>query len=169
MPDEIDSMRQLDLIFGALDDTARVRVFYWAASKYGYPTKETNIRGTQESIRGVGINEKSLDGELGDFADFYHSASPSDNAGRALVASYWLSETTKGEPFQSQTLNALLKDLGFQVGNITDALSTCMRAKPSWIVQTRKSGSSKQARKTYKITDAGKRRVVQMLTGNEQA
>lgn len=168
MADEIESMRLADKIFADLIEDARPRVFAWIGAKYYLTSSQTNKSRTQGDVGSDNSGQTSFDGKLGDFADFYHKASPSDNAGRALVAGYWLSETTSGEAFQSQALNAMLKDLGFQVGNITDALSSCMRVKPAWIVQTRKAGSAKQARKTYKITDAGKRRVQQMIANVEQ-
>jgi hypothetical protein len=67
------------------------------------------------------------------------------------------------EAFPSQTVQALLTHLGFRLTNVTDSLGQCMREKPAWIIQTRKSGSSQQARKTYKVTDAGFRHLSEML------
>ncbi len=66
--------------------------------------------------------------------------------------------------FASQAINSLLKNLGYQVGNITDAITQCMREKPASIIQTRKSGSTKQSRKEYKMTEAGRRKVLSMLS-----
>jgi DNA-binding PadR family transcriptional regulator len=56
-----------------------------------------------------------------------------------------------------------LKHIGYGVVNITDALNQLISDRPSFVIQLTKSGSSKQARKTYKITDAGMRRVSEML------
>jgi DNA-binding HxlR family transcriptional regulator len=80
------------------------------------------------------------------------------------VGAYWVSIVEGQTTFASQAINALLKDLGYQVGNITDAITQCMREKPAWIIQTRKSGSTKQSRKEYKLTEAGRRRVIAMLS-----
>ena len=49
----------------------------------------------------------------------------------------------------------MLKDLGHRASNITDALSSAMKEKPALIIQVKKSGSARQARKLYKLTDAG--------------
>ena len=68
------------------------------------------------------------------------------------------------ETFTSQTLNSALKDLGRGVSNITRALAASMAQKPALVMQVRKSGTTKQARKIYKLTAAGKKAVVLMIT-----
>ena len=56
-----------------------------------------------------------------------------------------------------------MKDLGHGVGNITDALTALKEERPALILQLKKSGTSKQARKTYKLTQEGIRRVQGMM------
>jgi DNA-binding PadR family transcriptional regulator len=58
-----------------------------------------------------------------------------------------------------------MKHLGHGVKNITSALSSLMNEKPQRVVQLKKSGSTKQARKQYKVTEAGKNAVRRMLEG----
>ena len=53
----------------------------------------------------------------------------------------------------------LLKNLGHGVGNITRAFDTLRASKPALTVQTRKEGSSKQARKKFRVTTEGHRRI----------
>jgi DNA-binding PadR family transcriptional regulator len=53
------------------------------------------------------------------------------------------------------------------VSNITTALSSLIERKPQLVIQTRKSGNSKQARKRYRLTDAGIRAVERMISGGE--
>ncbi len=45
--------------------------------------------------------------------------------------------------------------MGHGVGNITTALTNAQKHKPALVRQTSKSGKSRQARKTYKLTTAG--------------
>jgi hypothetical protein len=47
--------------------------------------------------------------------------------------------------------------------NITDAFTKLMRKVPAPVRQTRKEGTSAQARKRYALTEAGKRLVVEMI------
>ena len=56
-----------------------------------------------------------------------------------------------------------LKNLGHGVGNVTRAFSALITQRPQPVVQTRKSGSSKQARKRYKLTTVGINRVEEMV------
>lgn len=70
------------------------------------------------------------------------------------------------EQWQSRALNSELKNLGHPIANITDALSSNMRRKPQRIMQLRKSGNSRQANKTYKVTHEGLIYVQGMVSGS---
>ena len=152
--DELEAMKKVSDALEDLDEGARVRVLSWAVSKYSVVVAANAV--------GKAPPHSADESQHGDFADLFHAALPQSHAERALVAAFWIAQES-GEPFQSQSLNALLKDLGYQVANITDALSQNMRERPALVVQTKKSGSTRQARKTYKITDAGMRRVKSMM------
>ena len=82
---------------------------------------------------------------------------------RALVAAYWFQYLGGVSDFDSATLNKELKHLGHQSSNITTALTSLMSKKPQLVIQTRKSGASKQARKKYKLTNEGIKQVQRML------
>jgi len=68
----------------------------------------------------------------------------------------------------SDIYNASLKDLGHGLSNVTVALDGLKDEKPALILQLKKSGTSKQARKTYKLTVEGAKRVRQMLDHDHQ-
>lgn len=100
---------------------------------------------------------------FGDIADLMDASGAGNNAARALVAAYWV-QVLEGNPtFASQTVNNHLKHLGHTVANITMTFNTLIDRKPAYLMQTKKSGSSKQARKQYKLTAAGSKRVEEML------
>jgi hypothetical protein len=65
--------------------------------------------------------------------------------------------------FASQEINAALKNLGHPIGNITSAFDNLKARKPAPVMQLKKSGTSKQARKTYRLTLAGKSAVEAMV------
>jgi len=52
------------------------------------------------------------------------------------------------------------------VENITVALGALVDDTPRLVIQTHKAGKTKQARKKYKLTAEGIKRIKQMLTGN---
>jgi hypothetical protein len=55
--------------------------------------------------------------------------------------------------------------LGHGLINITAALDDLREAKPALVLQVGKSGKSRQARKTYKLTIAGIKSVEEMIGG----
>lgn len=160
MDTELDAMQKLATALSDLDPEARQRVLDWVAAKFGLSVGNAR-KSTESSVR---ANEASDPTDFVDFADLFYAAGPQSHAERSLVAAYRLASA--GDAFPSQAINSLLKDLGFQIPNITDALSQNMREKPALVVQIKKSGSTRQARKLYKITDAGIRRVKTMIQSN---
>ena len=72
---------------------------------------------------------------------------------------YFLQFQQGQSDFGAYEVNAALKNLGEGVGNITTAFDTLKARKPADVIQLKKSGTSKQARKTYKVTLHGKTAV----------
>jgi hypothetical protein len=99
------------------------------------------------------------------FAELYDAAQPSSQGDKALVAGYWMQVCQADDSFDSQSVNTELKHLGHGVGNITQAIDGLKTQKPSLVLQLKKSGSSQQARKTYKVTVAGINAVEAMIRG----
>jgi hypothetical protein len=99
------------------------------------------------------------------FAELCAAANPTTNGDRALVAGYWLQVCQAKESFTAQAANKELAHYGQKIANITAAIDNLRRAKPQLILQLKKSGSSKQARKTYKVSHAGEKRVEELIGG----
>lgn len=126
-------------------------------STFNLPSGITRGNSTEE----MSLNNSSL---YSTFAEVYAAAKPSTNADKALVAGFWL-QTCQGnlEGFKSQDANEELANLGYKINNITDALSKLIGTDPQLVLQTKKSGKTRQARKTYKLTRAGVDRVRDMI------
>lgn len=97
------------------------------------------------------------------FHDLYHAANPETESEKALVAGYWVQVCQQNDGFDSFTANSALKGMGYTVSNITRALDALMAQEPKYVMQIKKSGTARQARKVYKLTTAGLKRVVEML------
>ncbi len=82
-----------------------------------------------------------------------------------MVAAYWLQVCQGAESFVSYSVNKALKNLGHGVSNVTGAFDALRRSKPALVLQLRKAGKSRQARKTYKVTKAGVAAVEEMIDG----
>ena len=84
---------------------------------------------------------------------------------RSLVVAYWSQRLRVTITSKHWAVNKELKHLGHGVSNITRALDDLKGRKPQLVIQTQKSGKSKQARKLYKVTGAGKQEVAKWLAG----
>ena len=98
-------------------------------------------------------------------AELFNAADPHTNAQKALVAGYWFQVCQGAETFDGFSANKELKQLGHGLINITAALDDLREAKPALVLQVGKSGKSRQARKTYKLTIAGIKSVEEMIGG----
>jgi hypothetical protein len=167
--DELDSMQQIKAALTPLDEPTRNRVLQWAVSRFIGSTGISLSPSLDQPAVGPVATSASNGQTFETFAELFEAARPSTEKEKGLVAGYWV-QICQGEPsFGSQVLNDALKDLGHGVGNITDALSGLKDERPALLLQLKKSGTSKQARKTYKLTVQGIRRVQGMLSGDASA
>lgn len=121
-----------------------------------------------ESVGGSGMDRAiATPGSFATFPDLYHAASPETESDKALVAGYWVQICQHKDGFDSFTANSALKDMGYTVSNITRALDSLMASDPKYVQQIKKSGQSRQARKVFKVTQAGIKRVAEMLNAQQ--
>lgn len=166
---EVAAMGMVEQALEPLEPDARARVLRWAAERYGAalaPPSSRNL--TASHARGMG--QAGTPGDTPqDAGEFYAEANPQTEPERALVVAYWVQEVRGDAEFEAQTVNTQLKHLGHGVSNITRALDDLKARRPQLVIQIQKSGKSKQARKRYKVTSAGKAEVQRMLTGTAEA
>jgi hypothetical protein len=74
---------------------------------------------------------------------------------RILLAASYLQEKNGFEEMSSYDINSRLKKLGYGVSNITTAINTLLNKKIPLMMQTKKEGTSKQAKRKFKVTEAG--------------
>ncbi len=167
LSNELKAMAAVESALKGLGEEERQRVLRWVFErfnaqppKFKSPIEPTGTAAQMEEKP----SEESADDTL---AEFYDRANPSTDADKALVVGYWFQYKQSRAEIESQAINKELKNLGQGVGNITRALESLKDLKPSLVVQTRKGGASKQARKKFKVTTEGKKVVEGML--NRQA
>jgi hypothetical protein len=103
--------------------------------------------------------------QFSDLGTLFEQANPQSASENALIAGYWFQVVKQEDDLESQKLNTELKQLGHGSNNITRDLSSLIDTKPSLVIQIRKSGSTKQARKKYRLTAEGIAKVKRMLSG----
>jgi hypothetical protein len=80
---------------------------------------------------------------------------PETMAERALLGAYVLARGRPDRTVTSQAINAELKKNGLPVPNITRAIESNLRSRPPLMVQKKKMGTTRQARKQYALTQEG--------------
>lgn len=164
---ELDAMAKMAALVEPLDPQARARAVLWLIQSLGIELPRNQFAQSKPgTLPGTPTNSVATSFET--LADLFHTASPKTDREKALVAAYWIQSSQGVTQFGSQEVNSELKHLGFGVSNITDALTQLMSDKPSLVIQLKKSGNSKQARKTYKVTDSGNRKVEEMLSQQKE-
>lgn len=161
---EVGAMAAIEKAFAGLDKDAQGRVLRWAADRFGMTQMPTRV-----ADKALVAPPAASVTEFSSLAELYGAADPATDAEKALVVGYWLQYVSGQQDLESQTINTELKQLGHGVGNITKALETLKERKPQLAVQTRKSGSTRQARKKYRITEEGRKVVQHMLNGGNEA
>lgn len=175
---EFEAIRAVHDALAPLDEEGRTRVLTYIASLLGINSKIAGGRGAAPANdSGDGNNdddenESEAASEVGkgaqtfsSFAELYAAADPNTNGEKALVVGYWLQVCQSAESFTAAAANKELTHLGHKVANITDAIDKMKNQKPMLILQLKKSGTSRQARKLYKVSYEGVKRVVEMLRG----
>ena len=168
---ELEAMNQVAEALEALSEQERSRVLRWAAEHYevafpkDFPRRRESVDEPDEDDEvedeedegkaGGGSRSGGGGGSFEDFAELYHAVDPSTDPERVLVAAYWTQEVDDNASFGSTALNKMLKELGHGVGAINKAMTSNINMKPALILQVKRGGTSKQSRKTYKLTGAG--------------
>lgn len=166
---EIEAMSAIAKALGTLEKDAVVRVLHWASERYGVapsmPTHHTTVERAQSANA---VPQQKVNGTVevavySDFHELFDAANPSTSVEKALVAGYWFQVLKGQEDLDSQQLNKELKNLGHPSTNITRDLDSLINKTPRHVMQIRKDGSTRQARKKYKLTREGIKAVDRML------
>ena len=160
---ELEALATIAKALSELTDEQRSNVLLYVNARY---RAQAQLRRADAKLIGPPEADNAGTEEFESLGDFFDAADPQSEADRALVVAYWLQVVEGASDFESFPVNKHLKNLGHPVSNITRAFDSLMGQTPRLILQTSKSGSSKQARKKYKVTREGTKRIQLMLEQN---
>lgn len=172
---EVSAIGKVNDALLPLEPAVRQRVLYWAAQRFEVilPKGETAPAGDggagdedEQEEQDDEQSETETPGAFAEVASLYDAANPTTEGDKALIVGYWFQIVQGNADFTGFSVNKELSNLGHGVKNITVALGSLIDSTPRLVIQTHKSGKSKQARKKYKVTGEGIKRVKQMLAGN---
>ena len=162
MDNEIKAMAAVSAALHGLEPDEIRRIVRWVNDRY-------QVKPAAASRADLGtIDNAGQSQPFSEFSELFDAASPTTNVDKALLAAYWFQVIQKHETLDSQQLNSELKHLGHPSVNITRDLDSLINRTPRLIMQVRKEGTTKQARKRYRITREGVRAVETMLTQPSQ-
>lgn len=157
----LGELKAMEAVFQALEPlpaASRLNVVRWVSehlklSWNGGPSTKTAARAED-----IGSEPK-----FDNFHELFERAAPKTDKQRVLVTAYWFQVCQGQQEFMTAPINVLLKDMGQPVSNITETFARLTGEKPAPVMQTKKTGSSKQARKYFRITRAGINAVREMM------
>jgi len=156
---ELNALSTISSLLADLPEHSQSRIVAWISSRYG-------TRGTSVLLSKPGDAAQPAESprQFPDVATLFVAAKPTTGPEKALTIAFWLQECLRHEEWEGFAVNSELKHLGHGVKNITDALKALIEQRPQLAVQLRKSGKTKQARKRYKLTAEGIRKVRQIVS-----
>lgn len=154
---EIKAMQTISTALQSLEPDAIRRVLKWANERFQVKSISPTIPDHDSH------GSENPPPAFNEFSDLFDAANPTMDVDKALVAAFWFQVVQKHDDLDSQQLNNELKHLGHPSGNITRALENLINRSPRLVMQTRKGGTTKQARKRYKLTREGIRAVQNMI------
>jgi hypothetical protein len=161
MDDEIEAMSVIAKALTPLEPDAARRVLKWAIERF-------QPRGVASSVAlaeaaGSAVPAPTQDRTFLNFPELFDAANPTTSVDKVLVAAYWYQIVQGEDDWDSQTVNTSLKHLGHGSSNVTRDLDGLIGRTPRFVMQVRKDGNTRQARKRYKLTREGIRAVEQLL------
>lgn len=159
---EIKAITSISAALSLLSEEQRVNVLLYINTRYGgFAATSSHAGGERQNGSAVG--------EFDNIGEYFDAANPVTEADRVLVVAYWIQAIEGQDEFEAAVVNKHLKNLGHTVSNITRAFDDAINQTPRLVIQTSKSGSAKQARKKYKVTREGIKKVQRMLAqgGND--
>ena len=164
MSDELDpeiaAMGRIAGALGALEPEAVRRVLKWAIERFQLrATSETAVSGTGAPVTAPASGSRTFL----NLADLFDSAHSETGLDKVLVVAYWFQVVQGQDDWDSFAVNNELKHLGHPSTNITRDFDSLMNRQPRLVLQVRKDGTTRQARKRFKLTREGIRAVEKMM------
>ena len=168
---ELDAIQVVYEALEPLSREARTRILHYIASLLAIdgtlgtpPLKNDSVNEELEATPGQ-VDNTQWSSQFSTFAELHDKAGPVTKCGQCSCSLPIGCNNFEGnENFGSQGINKELKHLGTGVKNITSALDQLRNSKPALILQVRKGGKSRQARKIFRLTEAGIKRVREMIS-----
>jgi hypothetical protein len=175
MSDEREADLDVELAaFGAvgkalknLPPESQGRILRWALDKFKVSGSAKLLPAKPSSGSKSTDDQEPPDRDFEDLPALFGAARAKLDKEKALVVGYWHQVIQGNKDFTGFDVNSELKQLGHGIGNITTAMDDLIEEKPQLVIQVQKAGTSKQARKKYRVTTSGIKAVERMLAAGD--
>lgn len=165
MSDEVDpeiaAMGKIAAALGALEPEAVRRVLKWAIERFQLRATAEPTGSSSGSPPAVSPSTQAR--TFLNLADLFDTAQSETGLDKVLVVAYWFQVVQGQDDWDSFAVNNELKHLGHPSTNITRDFDSLMNRSPRLVLQVRKDGTTRQARKRFKLTREGIRAVEKMM------
>jgi hypothetical protein len=153
---DLKATEQILRILGSFSKPDQERIVRWVSEKLDLGSRVPHSSPRATSI-GAAIEERAAapSSTHSSVGEFLASARAKTDTERVLAVATYLQEYGGQTELTGAQINSELRHMGHGVSNITDVINTLKDKKPQLMIQTRKEGTTKQARKKYKVTAAG--------------
>ena len=162
---EIDAMGAIAGALNPLEPDAVRRVLKWAIERFQVRASAPEPGAAASDIQAPASAARTYL----NLADLFDSAQAETGLDKVLVVAYWFQVVQGQDDWDSFAVNTELKHLGHPSTNITRDLDNLMGRTPRLVLQTRKDGTTRQARKRFKLTREGTRAVERMIGAAESS
>lgn len=163
---EVEALNTIIGTLEALEEGRRRNVLLYVNARYG--ARPPGSRASPDPAIATLPSEDAANAAFANLGDLFDRANPQSQADRVLVVAYWKQMIEGAESFEAFPVSKELKHLGHGVKNITGALDSLIQQSPKLVLQVAKSGKTRQARKRYKVTREGIRRVQVMIKATQE-
>lgn len=143
---------------GLPDKDAQHRVIQWIVGKLclnNFSNRASSSNNNHPMQHDELVKPSSSIAGYDSVADIVAATCPKTDVDRVLIVAAFLQEKSQKESLSGFEITEELKHLGYPLSNITSTIGVLMTRRPQLMIQTRKSGKSKQARKEYKVSKEG--------------
>lgn len=163
MDPEIAAMGTIAEALAPLDADAVRRVLKWAIERYQQKTPVSTGPIEPSPIVAEAGRTPAPSMTFLSLHDLFDAANADTGLEKVLTVAYWFQALQGNEDWDSQTVNSELRHLGYPSTNITRDLDVLQSRSPKLVLQVKKQGTTKQARKRYRLTREGIKAVESMV------
>ncbi len=164
MLSELTVMNDVAKILSTLNGDEQRRVIVWLTDYFGILDDDYSDYdfAAMDSLEPQAFTEYEADDEPvaeeapDTFESFYNLVAPKTAIQKIVTAAHWLENKDGKEAWKSFEVNKLLKSVDVKVTSVSGTLGLEEKKDQPLVEVLQKSGDSMQARKTFRLSDAGR-------------